>query len=80
MMFMMMKMSRHHEKATNWDAIYNQQLKKRAEARFEYDVLQAHGIGAYDCLQEQKIKKLHQFFVEFEQKYDSQKTPVTFIG
>lgn len=75
-----MIMNKHLEIATDWDAIYNQQLKKRAEARFEYDVLQGHGIGAYDCLQEQKIKKLHQFFVEFEQKYDSQKTPVRFIG
>lgn len=73
-------MNRHHETATDWDAIYTKQLKKRAEARFEYDVLQGHDIGAYDRLQEQKLKKLHQFFVEFEQKYDSQKTPVRFIG
>lgn len=73
-------MNRHHEIATDWDAIYNQQLKKRADARFEYDILQGHGIGAYDRLQEQKLNKLHQFFAEFEQKYDGQKTPVRFIG
>lgn len=73
-------MNRHHETATDWDAIYTKQLKKRAEARFEYDVLQGHDIGAYDRLQEQKLNKLHQFFVEFEQKYSSQKTQVRFIG
>lgn len=80
MMFMMMKMNRYHEIATDWDAIYIQQLKKRVDARFEYDVLLGHGIGAYDRLQEQKLKKLHQFFVEFEKKYSSQKTQVRFIG
>lgn len=73
-------MIKHIEIATDWDALYNQQLKKRAEVRFEYDVLQGHGIGAYDRLQEQKLNKLHQFFVEFENKYSSQKTQVRFIG
>lgn len=73
-------MNRNHEIATDWDAIYNQQLKKRAEVRYKYDALQGHGIGAYDELQKQKLNKLHQFFVEFEQKYSSQKTPVRFIG
>ena len=76
----MMKMTKCNEKATDWDAIYTKQLKKSAEARFEYDILQGHGVGAYDRLQEQKLNKLHQFFVEFEQKYDSKKTPVRFIG
>lgn len=80
MMFMMMKMIRHHEIATDWDAIYTKQLKERAKARYEYDILQCHGIGAYDRLQEQKLNKLHQFFVEFEQKHDSKKIPVRFIG
>lgn len=73
-------MNRHYEIATDWDAIYNQQLKKRAEARFEYDILQGHGIGAYDRSQEKKLNKLHQFFVDFEKKYSSKKTPVRFIG
>lgn len=73
-------MNRHHEIATDWDAIYTKQLKKRANARYEYDILQGHGIGAYDELQKQKLKKLHQFFVEFEKKYSSQKTQVRFIG
>ena len=73
-------MIKHIEIATDWDAIYNQQLKKRAEARYEYDVLQRHGIEAYDRLQDEKIDKLHHFFVGFEQKYDSKKTPVRFIG
>lgn len=73
-------MIKHIEIATDWDAIYNQQLKKRAEARYEYDILQGHGIGAYDRLQEQKLNMLHQFFVEFEQKHDSKKIPVRFIG
>lgn len=73
-------MNRHHEIATDWDAIYNQQLKKRAKARYEYDILQGHGLGTYDRLQEQKLDKLHQFFAEFEQKHDSKKTPVSFIG
>lgn len=75
-----MIMIKHIEIATDWDAIYTKQLKKRAEARFEYDVLQGHGIGAYDRLQEQKLNKLHQFFVDFEKKYSSKKTPVRFIG
>ncbi|QYN56398.1 hypothetical protein GYM69_04300 [Lactobacillus panisapium] len=73
-------MVKHIETATDWDAIYTEQLKRRANARYDYDILQSNGIGAYDRLQEQKLNKLHQFFVEFEQKYDSQKTPVTFIG
>lgn len=73
-------MNRHHEIATDWDAIYNHQLKKRAEARFEYDILQGHGVGAYDRSQEKKLNKLHQFFVDFEKKYSSKKTPVRFIG
>lgn len=73
-------MIKHIEIATDWDAIYTKQLKKRAEARYEYDILQGHGIGAYDHLQKQKLNKLHQFFVEFEQKYSSKKTPVRFIG
>ena len=80
MMFMMMKMIRHHEIATDWDAIYTKQLKKRTKERYEYDVLQRHGIGAYDRLQDEKIDELHHFFEEFEQKYDSKKTPVRFIG
>lgn len=75
-----MIMIKHIEKATDWDAIYTKQLKERAKARYEYDILQGHGIGAYDRSQEKKLNKLHQFFVEFEQKYDSKKTPVRFIG
>ncbi len=75
-----MIMIKHIEKATDWDAIYTKQLKERAKARYEYDILQGNGIGAYDLLQEQKLNKLHQFFVEFEQQYNSQKTPVRFIG
>lgn len=47
---------------------------------YGYDVLQRHGVGAYDRLQDEKIDELHQFFVEFEQKYSSKKTPVRFIG
>ena len=54
---------------SDWDPIYTNQLKKRAEARYEYDVLQGHGIGAYDELQEQKLNKLHQFFIDFEKTY-----------
>ena len=73
-------MIKHIEIATDWDAIYNHELKKRAEARYEYDILQGHGVGAYDKLQKQELKKLHQFFAEFEKKYSSQKTPVRFIG
>lgn len=73
-------MIKHIEIATDWDAIYTKQLKERAKARYEYDVLQGHGIGAYDRLQEKKLNKLHQFFVEFEQKYNSKRTPVRFIG
>ncbi|MCO6530447.1 hypothetical protein, partial [Lactobacillus sp.] len=65
---------------TDWDAIYTKHLKERAKARYEYDILQGHGIGAYDELQKQKLNKLHQFFVEFENKYSSQKTQVRFIG
>lgn len=75
-----MIMIKHIEIATDWDAIYTKQLKKRAKARYEYDILQGHGIGAYNELQEQKLNKLHQFFVEFEQKHSSKKIPVRFVG
>ena len=75
-----MIMIKHIETVTDWDAIYNQQLKKRAEARYEYDILQGHGVGTYDRSQEKKLNKLHQFFVDFEKKYSSKKTPVRFIG
>lgn len=75
-----MIMIKHIETVTDWDAIYNQQLKKRAEARYKFDVLQGHGVGAYDRSQEKKLNKLHQFFVDFEKKYSSKKTPVRFIG
>lgn len=73
-------MIKHIEIATDWDAIYSIQLKKRAKARYEYDILQGHGIGAYDRLEEKKLNKLHQFFLKFEQKYNSKKIPVRFIG
>lgn len=73
-------MTKCNEKATDWGAIYTKQLKERAKSRYEYDILQGHGIGAYDRLQKQKQNKLHQFFVEFEQKHNSKKTPVRFIG
>lgn len=73
-------MIKHIEKATDWDAIYTEQLKRRANARYDYDILQSNGIGTYDELQKQKLNKLHQFFVEFEQKHDSKKIPVRFIG
>lgn len=73
-------MIKHIETVTDWDAIYTKQLKECAEARYKYDVLQGNGIGAYDRLQEQKLNKLHQFFVDFEKKYSSKKTPVRFIG
>lgn len=72
-------MIKHIETATDWDAIYAKQLKERAKARYKYDVLQGNGIGAYDELQKQKLNKLHQFFVDFEKKYSSKKTPVRFI-
>lgn len=75
-----MNMTKCNEKATDWGAIYTKQLKKRAKSRYEYDILQGHGIGAYDRLQEQKLSKLHQFYVEFEQKHNSKKKPVRFIG
>ena len=75
-----MIMIKHIEIATDWDAIYTKQLKERAKARYEYDILQGHGIGAYDRSQEKKLNKLHQFFVDFEKKYSSKKTPVRFIG
>ena len=75
-----MIMIKHIETVTDWDAIYTKQLEKRANARFEYDILQGHGVGAYDRSQEKKLNKLHQFFVDFEKKYSSKKTPVRFIG
>lgn len=76
----MKSIMKHNEKATDWGAIYNQQLKKRARARYEYDVVQDHGVGAYDRLQKQKLNELHQFFVKFEQKNCSKKLSVKFIS
>lgn len=66
------------EKASDWDSIYNQMFQKRAEKRFKYDV--ANGIGAFDRREKEKLKELHQFFVEFEQKNCNNKLPVIFIN
>ena len=66
------------EKATDWNSIYNQMFQKRAEKRFKYDV--ANGIGAFDRQEKEKLKELHQFFVEFEKKNCNNKLPVIFIN
>lgn len=57
------------EKASDWDAIYNQMFQKRAIERFNYDVV--NGIGAFDKREKATLEELHQFFLELEKESDS---------
>lgn len=66
------------EKATDWDAIYNQMFQKRAVERFNYDVV--HGIGAFDKKEKATLEELHQFFVKIEKESDNNaRRPVIYI-
>ncbi len=56
------------EKVTDWNNIYNQMFRKRADKRFKYDV--ANGIGAFDKKEKATLEELHQFFVNIEKESD----------
>ncbi|QHJ76510.1 MAG: hypothetical protein [Bacteriophage sp.] len=62
-------MTKRIEKSSDWDSIYNHMFRKRAVARFNYDVV--NGIGAFDRREKEKLEELHQFFLELEKESDS---------
>ena len=63
---------------TDWDRINAQRLKGRLKEQYEYDY--EHGIGAYNAKEKQECEELHQFFINFEKKNDTENVSVEFIG
>lgn len=63
---------------TDWARIYAQQFKKRANEQYRYDC--SHGLGAYTAKEKQECEELHQFFINFEKKNDTENVSVEFIG